>query len=145
MQDLLRILLAPPPGLEPGTYGLIVGRSHFLMALSSKNSNEFFDASLGWIFAPNLCRTCAVRYFRDRFGSRIGSTEKVVRRRNFAELGWFGATDSWVGRWSGIWRQLQIGFPAHAEHAKRKAANRIKNGLAPCLPGQPSRPRLSSQ
>ena len=64
MQELLRILLAPRPGLEPGAYGLIVGRSHFLMALSSKNSNGFFDALWGWIFAPNLCRTCAVRYFR---------------------------------------------------------------------------------
>ena len=47
-------LLAPRPGLEPWTYGLTVERCHFLMALSSKNSNGYFDGFPGRLMPPNL-------------------------------------------------------------------------------------------
>ncbi len=47
LQEPKQILLAPRPGLEPGTYGLTVERCHFLMAPSAKNFNGFLVRASG--------------------------------------------------------------------------------------------------
>ena len=65
--------LAPRPGLEPGTYGLTVEGSRFLMARSAKNSNGFFGPRIGRFPAPNLCRT----WLGSLSSLRVGKSNRI--------------------------------------------------------------------
>ena len=50
-------VLAPRPGLEPGTYGLTAGQTHKSLVSRLKNCNRFCVHLVAACQQPNLCRT----------------------------------------------------------------------------------------